>query len=283
MDKYIKNLLTRLKQYGQKLNKIESFVDKTWVLFEPGKSFQTFRFQRSGKLYVTISGLVEEHQWEYLPPDSLYIKRGGPNGIMYRQAFFLDSLFVMQVEGTEFEPVLFYNEAEIPDGDVPTYIFNLYSLKYDLGVLNADKKYFYTKDEDYDRLDKGSKVFDENLMIITNQKIIFKDMEITITNELVSNIDYIHYINSEKGRIKLSSKFISYDGINKGARVCLENGERLEGKIKIVNHPYLIHIIVEDWKLKEFKKQRDFGILGIILLIIISITILVIVSLIKNN
>ena len=141
MDKYIKNLLTRLKQYGQKLNKIESFVDKTWVLFEPGKSFQTFRFQRSGKLYVTISGLVEEHQWEYLPPDSLYIKRGGPNGIMYRQAFFLDSLFVMQVEGTEFEPVLFYNEAEIPDGDVPTYIFNLYSLKYDLGVLNADKKY----------------------------------------------------------------------------------------------------------------------------------------------
>jgi len=32
MDKYIKNILPRLKQYGQKLNKIESFVDKTCVL-----------------------------------------------------------------------------------------------------------------------------------------------------------------------------------------------------------------------------------------------------------
>lgn len=281
MDKYIKNLLPRLKQYGKRLNRIESFVDKTWVLFEPGKSFQTFRFQRSGKLYITISGLVEEHQWEYLAPDSLYIKRGEPNGIMYRQAFFLDSLFVMQVEGTAFEPVLFYNEAEIPDGDVPTYVFNLYASKNNLGVLNADKKYFFTRDEDFNRLGKGSKVYDENLTTITNHKIILKDKEITITNGLVSNIDYIHYINSERGKIKLSSTYLSYDGINKGAKVCLENGERLEGKIKIVDHPYLLYIIVENWKLKKFIKQKDLTFLIALLTALALLTILILISI--NN
>lgn len=279
MDTYIKNLLPRLKQYGQKLNKIESFVDKTWVIFEQGNSFQTFRFQRSGKLLITVSGNVEEHHWEYLPPDSLYIKRDGTNGKMYRQAFFIDSLFVMQVEGTEFEPVLFYNEAEIPDGDVAAYVFKLYAIKNNLGVLNAERKYFFTKHEDFYTLGKGSKVFDENLVVITNQKIILKDKEITITNGLVSNIDYIHYLDSERGKIKLSSTFLSYDGINKGARVCLENGERLDGKIKILNHPYLLYIIVEDWKIRKIIKQKDYAILAIIIIIIIVI----IFSLIKNN
>lgn len=282
MDNYIKNLLPRLKQYGQKLNKIESFVDKTWVLFEPGKSFQTFRFQRSGKLYITISGLVEEHQWEYLAPDGLYIKRGGPNGIMYRQAFLLYSLFIMQVEGTEFEPVLFYNEADIPDGDLSTYIFKLYAQKNNLGVLNADRKYFYTKDELFNRLEKGSKLFDEDLMIISDQKIILKNMEITITNGLVSNIDYVHYLDSEKGRIKLSSNYFSEDGVNKGARVCLENGDRIEGKIKIVNHPYLLYIVIEDWKLKKTIKQKDYGTIVITIMVIVFIIILFLASLIKN-
>lgn len=282
MDKYITNLLPRLKQYGQKLNKIESFVDKTWVLHEPGKSYQTFRFQRNGKLYITISGLVEEHQWEYLAPDSLYIKGGESIGIMYRQAFFLDSLFVMQVEGTEFEPVLFYNEAEIPDGDVSSYVYNLYASKKNLGVLNADKKYLFTKDDTFYRLDVGSKVFDENLMIITDQRIILKDMEITIRNGLVSNIDYIHYINSERGRIKLSSTYLSNDGVNKGARVRLENGEKLEGKIKIIDHPDLLYITVENLKLKKYKKQKDIGSLGIILFsLIIIVIILILIS--KNN
>ena len=283
MDQYIKNLLPRLKQYGQKLNKIESFVDKTWVLFEPGKSFQTFRFQRSGKLLITVSGLVEEHLWEYLAPDGLYIKKSEPKGIMYRQAFLLDSLFIMQVEGTEFEPVLFYNEADIPNGDLPAYIFKLYAQKNDLGVLNADRKYFYTKGDIFFRIEKGSKLYDENLVIINDQKIILKNMEITITNGLVSNIDYIHYIDSERGRVKLISNYFSEEGLKEGARVCLENGDRIEGKIKIVNHPYLLYIIIEDWKLKKIIKQKDFGALGIIIMIIIFVIILFIASLIKNN
>lgn len=257
MDKYIKNLLPRLKQYGQKLNKIESFVDKTWVLYSDSTNFQTFRFQRSGKLLITNTGLVEEHQWEYLPPDSLYIKRENLNGIMYRQAFFLDSLFIMQVEGRELEPVLFYNEAEIPDRDVDSYIFKLYANKNNLGAIAADRKYFFSKDNYYTEIVIGSKIFDENLLPIANHTIYLKDKEITITNGLVSSIDYIHYINSELGLIKSTSASRTANGIIKGAKVCLKDGGKLDGKIKIINQPYTLYIIVENSMLIKYKNKNE--------------------------
>ena len=168
MDKYIKNLLPRLKQYGQKLNKIESFVDKTWVLYNATNSFQTFRFLRSGKLLVTVSGLVEEHKWEYLPPDSLYIKKSEKKGIMYRQAFFLDSLFIMEVEGANFERAMFYNEAEIPDGDVVQYLKKIMKDRLGLRSIGSSEQYFYSN-LDLAGMAVGKEIFDNNLEPLGNK------------------------------------------------------------------------------------------------------------------
>ena len=257
MDKYIKNLLPRLKQYGKKLNKIEDFVDKTWVLYEPGKSFQSFRFMRKNKLLITVSGIVQEHEWDYLPPDSLYIKRGAANGIMYRQAFLLDSLFVMQVEGVEFNPVLFYNESKIPDGDVYKYLKKKYASINNYGTIGTDIKYFYSSDYGQE-LVVGAKVFDEEFQVVKDKKISINSRYITISNGVVSRIEYFYYVSSNKGKIKLSSSYRSPDGLVKGASVSLENGGRVDGKIEILNHTDVLYIIVEDGKIKKIKNNLSF-------------------------
>lgn len=271
MDKYIKNLLPRLKQYGQKLNKIESFVDKTWVLYEPGMRFQTFRFLRSGKLLITISGNVEEHHWEYLPPDSLYIKRLGSTGKMYRQAFFLDTLFIMQVEGTYFEPVLFYNEAEIPNGDVPGYLINMYVEKYNLGEINSNKKFYYEKNSNFSRIEIGAKIFNDNLNTVNYDVIKIENKEIIVHNGIVTKINFIYFINSEKGRLKLITGQQSVDGVVIGAEVYLENNEVFNGKIKILNHDYLNYLIVDNGVLKSISEKVNYAQIVVIILIIIFI------------
>ncbi len=281
MDKYIKNLLPRLKQYGQKLNKIEDFVDKTWVLYEPGKSFQSFRFMRKNKLLITVSGIVQEHEWDYLAPDSLYIKRGATNGIMYRQAFLLDSLFVMQVEGVEFNPVLFYNEAKIPDGDVYKYLKKKYATINNYGTIGTDIKYFYSTDYGQE-LVVGAKVFDEEFQVVKDKKISINSRYVTITNGVVSRIEYFYYVSSNKGKIKLSSSYRSPDGLVKGASVSLENGGRVDGKIEILNRTDVLYIIVENGKIKKIKNSLSF-IPPIVIWSIFLLLILLIIYLTRMN
>jgi hypothetical protein len=235
MDKYLKNLLPRLKQYGQKLNKIESFVDKIWVLYDDMNGFQTFRFLRNGKLLITVSGMVEEHHWEYLAPDSLYIKRDRTNGIMYRQAFFLDSLFIMQVEGAVFEPVLFYNEAEIPDGNVINYLKNIYISKNSLRKIGTQGKYYHHYENG---ITIGSQILNEDFEVVLSKKIAVDNKEITISNGKIESIIYTYKIGSDSGVLNVKSRTSINDlnGITVGAEVRYGNNNLASGIFKIDNN-----------------------------------------------
>lgn len=46
----------------------------------------------------------------------------GDQGLMFRHSFIIDGILVLQKEGKDSEPSLFYNENVIPDGDVKSYL-----------------------------------------------------------------------------------------------------------------------------------------------------------------
>ena len=120
MDQYILNLLPRIIEAGKKLNQIEAIVDKVWVKYGE-EDYETYRFRRNNLALVSLAGVVEERKWEILPPNGLYISKDG-RGLMYRQAVVFESLMLVQLESIKYQPVIFYDEAKIPDGDVVRYL-----------------------------------------------------------------------------------------------------------------------------------------------------------------
>lgn len=125
MDQYILNLLPRIIAGGRKLNQIEALVDKVWVKYGE-EDFETYRYRRNNIVLVSLAGIVEERKWEILPPNGLYISKEG-RGLMYRQAVVFESIMLVQLESVKYQPVLFYDEAKIPDGNVIGYLKSLFS------------------------------------------------------------------------------------------------------------------------------------------------------------
>ena len=125
MDQYILNLLPRIIEAGKKLNQIESIVDKVWVKYGE-EDYETYRFRRNNITLVSLAGIVEERKWEILPPNGLYISKDG-RGLMYRQAVVFESIILVQLESKKYQPVIFFDEAKIPDGDIVRYLTMLFS------------------------------------------------------------------------------------------------------------------------------------------------------------
>ncbi len=285
MDKYIKNLLPRLKQYGQKLNKIESFVDKTWVLYNETNGFQTFRFKRGGRLIITTNGIIDECKWDYHAPDGLQINPSGKKGVMYRHAFFLESLFIMQVEGRSIEPVLFYNEAKIPDGDVFNYLKKIYISKNSLSSIGTQGKYYFEDTYGYG-LKTGVHVVDAQLEIVDSKKIKIDNKEITIENGKIVSIVYNSQLDSESGILKIKSNSIidEYNMISVGAEVRYPSNYLASGVIKIYNDSNVKKIHVKNGFItKVVFKNQPFLVVILVILMILILGIFCAVFILKTN
>ena len=108
MEKYLLNLLPRLRAFGKRLNKIEEFADKTWVLRDLSGAVITYRFKRSGVLRKTINGDIQDLRWELEGTDAISITDPvSRRGEMFRHGFVLDGLLVVQKEGIQTTPFIF--------------------------------------------------------------------------------------------------------------------------------------------------------------------------------
>ncbi len=54
MKAYLENLLPRIKQYSQSLDKKELFVDVPWVLIDPDLNQHKYIFKRDGQLIIVL-------------------------------------------------------------------------------------------------------------------------------------------------------------------------------------------------------------------------------------
>jgi hypothetical protein len=209
MNQFIANLIPRLRQYGQQLSKIESFVDKTWCLKDEHDRLRTYRFKRNNTLRVSIAGNFADMHWELEGLDALAISsHGGKSGEIYRHGFVFDGLLIVQKEGTGEMPKIFYDESKVPDGDVLGYIRRELISRMGLRNLNATSNLFVTNSGDVSGgIYVGQQVYDHNIQLVKNQTIKEGDKIIFVRNGLIEKIITIVNMVTDYGEIQVHTKF----------------------------------------------------------------------------
>jgi hypothetical protein len=75
MKNAIKNLIPRLIQYSKQLDKVENFVDKSWLYLDSNGDNHEYIFMRDFRLIMSVNGTVVTGKWELLPNGKLLIDR----------------------------------------------------------------------------------------------------------------------------------------------------------------------------------------------------------------
>ena len=139
MQHYLQNLLPRLKQFSQSLDKKEMLIDQPWVLTGgdlPNK--QQFIFRRDGQLIQSVNGDVETGTWEYIAAAQSLLIQSNSIRILLNHAFFDKGVLLLKKDGSLDSPWILANERIIPDLDVEKYLKNLVAQKQQLGWIQLD-------------------------------------------------------------------------------------------------------------------------------------------------
>jgi hypothetical protein len=122
---YIKNLLPRLRQYSQTLDKIELLVEHPWVLIDDEGNQQKYIFRRGGKLILSFNGRVSFGTWEYLPSARSLLIDLDEGTILLNHDFVDPAVMILKMDGNKDKPFVLANENLIPDMDVVRHLEEL--------------------------------------------------------------------------------------------------------------------------------------------------------------
>jgi|JI10StandDraft_1071094.scaffolds.fasta_scaffold405711_2 hypothetical protein len=238
MQKYLLNILPRLKAYGKQLDKMEEFADKTWVLADSDGKVITYRFKRNGVLRKSINGDIQDLHWELEGTDAIaIIDPLSKRGEMFRHGFILEGLLFVQKEGLSTTPIVFFNEAVVKDGSVNSYLLDTILQNGWLKKHKDSRGYFYDESDGPAFFTVGASVFDNELQPVMNDKIKLVDKIIHITNGRIKFIDYFVTYQSDKGKVKITS--VSYrilDGtISIGDEIKVGEDYSFTGKVTLSN------------------------------------------------
>lgn len=238
MERYLLNLLPRLRDFGKKLNKIEEFADKTWVLRDATGTIITYRFKRNGLLRKTINGDIQDLHWELEGTDAISIVDPvSRRGEMFRHGFVLDGLLIVQKEGLQTTPLIFYNEAVVRDGDVSSYLFDIFIKKEKLRKVDAAKGYYFKQNEADEPLNVGAAVYDNELRPIEKEEVIsLTDRKIFIRNGRIQSIVYFKTKATDKGVITItSSNYALVNGtVSVNDEIQVGSNTSYNGRLKIL-------------------------------------------------
>ncbi|MDB9754711.1 hypothetical protein OAB20_00295 [Winogradskyella sp.] len=173
MQLYIKNLVKRLSQFSQRLDSIELFVDKKWVLIDEEGNQQSYIFERNGDLVMSKNGIVKMGKWKLYPEaQSIKIDRI-EDQILLNQAFFDKALMILKYDGYKDKELFTLVDINlIPDLNIKYYLQSIINVKCNVTTVvlnNYSKLYIY----------KGKR-FE-----------IFPGMDVTIDSEYPENGEYL--------------------------------------------------------------------------------------------
>ena len=124
MKNAIKNLIQRLIQYSKQLDKVENFVDKSWLYLDSNGDNHEYIFMRDHRLIMSVNGTAVIGKWELLPNEKLLIDRVSDK-IMLKNQFIDDALMILQKSDSDDEPFVLVDEQIIKDHDVLKYLKNI--------------------------------------------------------------------------------------------------------------------------------------------------------------
>ena len=138
MKYYIENLLPRVKEFSQSLDKKEIFLDSPWVTIDENNNKQKYIFKRNGELIMSFNGEVNVGKWEYLSAAKSILIDRNKDKILLNQYFVHPSIMVLKLDGPENKNMILANEIVIPDYDVNGFLKKLYYEKNNITLIEID-------------------------------------------------------------------------------------------------------------------------------------------------
>ena len=295
MIDWIRNIVPRIRNYSTDLNKIETLVDKTWIWHEFQEGHSTFHFLRDGRLLITRSGDVEEGIWELIPGGLLHIK-GNHFNYMFNHGIVFEGVLLIKKQGVADSLEIFYDEAEIPNGDVLVYIEKFLKEIYELSDTdkyiavdsnNANQLYNEYKLINYEGRElfihdspkigeqvkekDGDSIFSVNFLKITNS--VACDLELGI---IIRLYDYT-LLNTENGKILLKIDNFNWEN-PKGTAEFIDNSFIVNGIFNLSNSMYQDRMISINNGIIEKMITKNNSRYMIIFLVTICLLLAVIIS-----
>ena len=261
MKAFIENLLPRIKQYSQSLDKAELFVDKPWVYMDERENQQKYIFRRNGELIISINGQVTMGKWEYIAPaQSLLIDRV-TDKILLNQAFVDPAVMLLRMDGSKNEVMPLVNELLVPDLNIVGYLDqlekkeqarpqllptgNIRTYKLDEGrYLQVS---FTMNGNIFNDLKEGMNVYFDNqsvsdsLLITENKKVMF-----AIKDSKIEKLSIKKSFQTDGGELEIFVR-VNYD-LNEGDLVFKHGKPAPDGKYRF---GFLRSIIVKDGKIAK--------------------------------
>jgi hypothetical protein len=138
MPLYLQNLLPRLREFSQSLEKKEMLIDQPWILTGDVPNKQQFIFRRDGQLIQSVNGDVETGTWEYIAAAQSLLIQSNSIKILLNHAFFDKGVLLLKKDGSSDAPWILANKNIIPDLDVESYLKKLVAKKQQLGWIKLD-------------------------------------------------------------------------------------------------------------------------------------------------
>ena len=101
MKTYLFDTINRYKRFSENLDVKTVLCNKSWIVFNNSGEKETYIFQESGILIISLNGKVTNATWQYIPANKSLIISGNEQSYMVHAAYVDNILFVLQVDGTK--------------------------------------------------------------------------------------------------------------------------------------------------------------------------------------
>lgn len=226
MIDYIKNIIPRIQQYSQGLNKEEIFVSKTepWIYVDENGNHHQYIFMRDKRLIMSYNGVVKTGNWERLPTNQLLINRIDDE-ILLDHIFVEEALLILKLSGSKDLPFILINTEKIPDLNIEKYLS-----KYE----KHNKTKEHIEEQTYRLLESGEIVGPKlycDKIINTENGVILNGIYQT-TN--FSGREYCEIINNTIKRVYYN---VEYTYENKVIKIEQKEYYRLSDGDKVIEYP----------------------------------------------
>lgn len=96
MKQFLSQIIPRLKEYSNALNRKEIFVNKTWLLIDSDSNFTEFTFERK-VVYKSVSGgQAKVGKWKLLTPtNQIWLEFNDGENYMLKMIFASDKVLIL--------------------------------------------------------------------------------------------------------------------------------------------------------------------------------------------
>jgi hypothetical protein len=244
MKQYINNLLPRLKQFSENLDRKELFIEIPWVIVDDNLNQQKYIFKRNGDLVMSLNGQVTIGKWEYLAAArSLLIDRI-QDKVLLNQNFIDSAVMALKMDGFKDDNLILANEILLPDLNVVDYLKNLFYQKNNIAVRQLKTGEFLELNN-YEGWINGNKVTIEGEPVPDGWVELEKsEKKYVVKNSCIIKVLVKENYETNKGMITVEQQ--EFFNPSKGDLVFQNNEVAPDGKYRL---GFMRHITVENGRI----------------------------------